>query len=156
MSGGAPGSESSGWMGGSHGGSVWGFFGSLVSWGIGILLGEDADEVTDNIKIEQARKAFEIVGEPGEVETMCQQSYDSQPQLNLYWNADSPFPKLPSLEDDERIQQIEEAIEDEKTERFIQDVVVGVTPPEKTVHGNRYDRGGTEPAEPDVILPAEQ
>ena len=85
----------------------------LWSWLIEfVLLRKDCDEVHDNAKIEKARKAFEVVGEPREVETMCQQTYDSQPQLNLYWNSDSPFTQLPSLDDDENIQYPEECIED--------------------------------------------
>ena len=79
---------------------------------IAVLLRKDRDEVDYDAKIEKARKAFEVVGEPGEVEAMCQQTYDSQPQLNLYWNSDSPFTQLPSLDDDENIQYPEECIED--------------------------------------------
>jgi hypothetical protein len=130
-SGGAPGSLS-GCGGGSQGGSM-GLFGSCLWLIKSVLLAKDANKITDNQKIKEARKAFEIIGEPGEVEAMAQQTYDSQPDLNLYWNSDSPFPEPPALPDDEDIEQVEEGVEDKQADGFVKRVGVGVAPPQERV-----------------------
>lgn len=87
--------------------------GCLWSWLIkAVLLRENRDKPHYHAQVEKARKAFEIVGEPGEVEAMCQESYDSQPELNLYWNLHTWFAEPVSFPDDQNIQQPEQGVED--------------------------------------------
>lgn len=134
------------------GGSGQGFFGSCLSWLMEfVLFGKDGYKENDNAKIEKTRKTFEVIGEVGEVEVMCQQTYDSQPQLNLYWNSDSPFSSLPSFPDDESVEQVEQGIEDKQAKRIIERMIVGMAPPEQGIDRHRDDGGDGKPTEPDVV-----
>ena len=146
-SGGAPGSVgSSGW------------WGCLWSWLIKSIIPsrENNDEIPYHEKVEKARKTFEIVGEKGEVEAMCEEAYQRNPELNLYWNSDSPFSQFPTLPDDENIQHPEETVEDEKSKRFEEMMIVGMAPVEKGIDGHGQDRREGQPAETDIKLASDE
>jgi hypothetical protein len=90
-----------------------GFF--LWSLIVSILHGKDADEIRYHAEIEQTSKTFQIVGEPGEVEAMAQETYDSQPELKFYWHLYSSVSESPRFPDHQSVQHVEQAIEDEES-----------------------------------------